>query len=317
MPLILKIISFRLGQVILIGLVVGILSFVMLQSLSGDIAFRIAAARYGYDLMDSTAAQAVRAELNLNQPLITQLYDWLLAIFSLDLGYSLVSGGSVIDEITHQLGTTILLAITSLIVSLLIALPVGIISAIYRNGWFDRCCYIISMLLKSIPSVILAIFLIMLFAISLNILPVAGYGEAKHLILPSLSLGLLLAAVSNRVIRDNVVQSLESPWYDFTQYKGLSQFLIIKNHVIRNSATPVIAYIGVQFAYIIEGVVVIETIFLLPGIGHALIHAVFARDIPMVQGVAVVLGCIYVLLNLLIDILCHAIDPRERNNKIF
>ena len=317
MPLILKIISFRLGQIILIGLVVGILSFVMLQSLSGDIAFRIAAARYGYDLMDSTAAEAVRAELNLNQPLIMQLYDWLLAIFSLDLGHSLVSGRSVIDEITHQLGTTILLAITSLIVSLLIALPVGIISAIYRNSWFDRCCYTISMLLKSIPTVILAIFLIMLFAISLNILPVAGYGEAKHLILPSLSLGLLLAAVSNRVIRDNVLQSLESPWYDFAQYKGLSQFLIIKNHVIRNSVTPVIAYIGVQFAYIIEGVVVIETIFLLPGIGHALIHAVFARDIPMVQGVAVVLGCVYVLLNLLIDILCHAIDPRERNNKVF
>lgn len=313
MPPLLTIILFRLGQVILVGLVVGILSFIMLQSLSGDIAFRIAAARYGYDLMDSVAAEAVRAELNLDQPLIIQLYDWLLAVFSLDLGYSMVSGGLVIDEITHQLGTTIILAFLSLLTSLLIALPIGILCAIYRDSWLDRCCYAMSMLFKSMPAVILAVFLILIFAIHLKILPAAGYGEAKYLILPSLSLGLILAAVSNRIIRDSVLQSLESPWYDFAQYKGLSRFIIIKNHVIRNSATPVIAYIGVQFAYILEGAVVIETIFLLPGIGHALIHAVFARDIPMVQGIALILGCLYVLLNLVIDMLCHAIDPRGKN----
>jgi len=302
----------RLVQACLVALIVGIISFAMVQSLPGDAAFRIAASRYGYDVMDAAAAAAVRTELNLDQPWIWQLRVWLSSLAHFDLGRSLVTGEPVVAEIAHQLGHSLLLAGSAVIVSLLIAVPVGVAAGLRPGGWTDRASLVVSVSLRALPAFALGIVLILVFAIQAKLLPVAGYAGPLHLVLPSLALGLGLAAVSNRVVRDSVADAMAADWRLFARTKGLSQSATLARHVARNAALPVIAYVGVQLAFLVEGVVIVETIFAWPGIGHALVHAIFARDVAMVQGTALTLGLLYVVLNLIVDLLCHAIDPRSR-----
>ena len=162
------------------------------------------------------------------------------------------------------------------------------------------------------PAFALGIVLVLIFAVQLKLFPVAGFRGFQHLILPSLTLGLGLAAVSNRVVRDAVVEAMSAEWRLFARTKGLSAGVTMIRHVLRNASLPVVTYVGVQMAYLIEGVVIVETVFAWPGIGHALVHAIFARDISMVQGTALTLGLIYVVLNLVIDLACRSIDPRSQ-----
>ncbi len=300
-------------QAVIVAVIVGVVSFAMMQALPGDAAYRIAAGRYGYDMMDAAAADAVRAELGLDRPWFSQLADWLGALVQFDLGRSLVYGTPVIDEIATQLGFSLLLAAGAVVTSLLIAIPVGIAAGLRPGGWLDRLTLAMSIFLRAIPAFALGVVLVLVFAVQLKMFPVAGFRGPEHLVLPSLTLGLGLAAVSNRVVRDAVVQSMASEWRLFARTKGLSARLTVIRHVVRNAALPVVTYVGVQMAYLIEGVVIVETVFAWPGIGHALVHAIFGRDIAMVQGTALTLGLIYVALNLLIDLACRGIDPRGRS----
>ena len=300
----------RLFQAVLVALIVGVVSFAMMQALPGDAAYRIAAGRYGYDLMDAAAAELVRIELGLDQPLIIQLGDWLRMLATFDLGNSLVTGAPVIDEITYQLSHSLVLAGAAVVVSVLIAIPVGVASGLNPGGVIDRLSLGVSVVLRAIPAFALAVVLILVFAVQVRLLPVAGHGGWEHLILPSLTLGLGLAAVSNRVVRDAVADAMAADWYLFARTKGLSRGTVLIRHVLRNAALPVVAYIAVQLAYLVEGVVIVESVFAWPGIGHALVHAIFGRDIVMVQGAALTLGLLYVVLSLTVDLACRGIDPR-------
>ncbi len=294
----------------MVAIVVGIVSFAMMQALPGDAAFRIAAGRYGYDMMNAASAEAVRAELGLDRSLFVQLGAWLGSLAQFDLGRSLVTGAPVVDEIAHQLGASLLLAGSAVTVSVLIALPVGVVSGLNPDSLVDRITLAISVSIRAVPIFALAVLLILVLAIQTKLLPVAGFDRVEHLVLPSLTLGLSLAAVSNRVVRDAVAEAMNSDWYDFARTKGLSQRITLLRHVARNASVPVVAYIGVQLAYLIEGVVIVEAVFSWPGIGHALVHAIFDRDVPMVQGTALTLGLLYVVLNLMIDLACRCLDPR-------
>ncbi|MGI9489465.1 MAG: ABC transporter permease [Geminicoccaceae bacterium] len=300
----------RALQAVMVAIVVGIVSFAMMQALPGDAAFRIAAGRYGYDMMNAASAEAVRAELGLDQPLFVQLGTWLWSLAQFDMGSSLVTGAPVAHEIAHQLGASLLLAGAAVAISILIALPVGVASGLNPGGLFDRTTLAISVALRAVPAFALAVVLILVFAVQIRLLPVAGFDRMEHLVLPALTLGLSLAAVSNRVVRDAVAEAMTSDWYHFARTKGLSQRITLFRHVARNAAVPVVAYIGVQLAFLIEGVVIVESVFSWPGIGHALVHAIFDRDVPMVQGTALTLGLLYVLLNLVIDLACRGLDPR-------
>ncbi|MEM7207190.1 MAG: ABC transporter permease [Pseudomonadota bacterium] len=300
----------RLVQAILVALVVAIVSFAMMQALPGDAAYRIAAGRYGYDVMDAAAAELVRTELGLDRPLTLQLLDWVVALSTFDLGNSLVSGNSVWSEVADQLGASLLLAICAIVLSVLIAAPIGVVAGLNAGGWVDRLSLVVSVATRTVPAFALGIILMLWLAVEAKLFPVAGYGNGRHLVLPSLTLALGLAAVSNRVIRDAVYDATRSPWYAFARNKGLSNSAVFRRHVARNVAVPAVAYVGVQLAYLIEGVVIIESVFAWPGIGHALVHAIFERDVPMVQGTALTLGLIFVALNLLVDLLCRWLDPR-------
>lgn len=307
----LRAIAFRLAQAACVAFVVGVMSFLMMQAMPGDMAFRIAAARYGYDLVSAELAEAVRAELGLEAGPLAQFLRWMGDLAQFDLGRSLVSGERVWEEIAHQFGASLQLAVVALVFSLLLGPPLGIYAGLHAGGRFDRALLIIASAFRSIPQFLLGLVLIVVIAVQFQLLPAAGHGRAAHFILPALTLALGLAAASARITRDAMVNVAASPYYAFARAKGLSEMQVLLHHGLRNIGAPVITYLGLQFVFLAEGVVVVETIFGWPGIGHALIHAVFHRDIPMVQGTALVMGLGFVVLNALVDLAVRAIDPRQ------
>lgn len=303
----------RLLQAVLVAFTVGLLTFIMIRLLPGDVAYRIAAGRYGYDVVDSAAAARVAAELDLNRPAIEAFGLWLYDLVRLDLGTSLVSGEPVWDELVMQLGHTLQLAVSAILLSLLIGPPLGILAGLNRGGLLDRGLMLVSTALRALPQFVVGLGLIVIFGLMLNLLPTAGHTHGSHLVLPAFTLALGLAAVSAQVARDAMAEVAQSQFYRFARTKGLPEWQVFRRHGLRNVAVPIVTYLGVQFIYLVEGVVVVETLFAWPGIGHALVHAVFGRDVPVIQGAALVMGLMFVVLNAAVDGLCYIIDPRRRD----
>ena len=303
----------RLLQAVLVAFTVGLLTFIMIRLLPGDVAYRIAAGRYGYDVVDSAAAAKVAAELDLNRPAIEAFGLWLYDLVRLDLGTSLVSGEPVWDELVMQLGHTLQLAVSAILLSLLIGPPLGILAGLNRGGFLDRGLMLVSTALRALPQFVVGLGLIVIFGLMLNLLPTAGHAHGSHLVLPAFTLALGLAAVSAQVARDAMAEVAQSQFYRFARTKGLPEWQVFRRHGLRNVAVPIVTYLGVQFIYLVEGVVVVETLFAWPGIGHALVHAIFGRDVPVIQGAALVMGLMFVVLNAAVDGLCYIIDPRRRD----
>ncbi|MBJ7539044.1 ABC transporter permease [Marinomonas transparens] len=299
----------RLLQLVCVVWGVGTLTFVLMRALPGDMAYRIAASRYGQDNVDSQAAALVRNELQLDLPPWLAYWHWLMDLLQFKLGHSLVSGEPVIDSVQHMLGHSLLLAVAGLCLSALIAVPLGLFSA-WRGNPLDSVLMGLSSMVRAMPVFVLGVLLLLVFALHWNWFPVAGFGTAMHLVLPALTLAISFAAISNRVVRDSAKQVFGSSFYTFSQVKGLSKWRTFQRHGIRNIALPVVAFLGIQLVSMIEGIVMIESLFSWPGIGHGLAHAIFARDIPVIQGAALAMGALFVLLNTLVDIVCHWIDPR-------
>ncbi|MDA8453612.1 ABC transporter permease [Acidovorax sp. GBBC 3334] len=301
-------------QIVALALIVGTLCFAMARSLPGDMATRIAAGRYGYDLVSNAAASAVRGELGLDRPVWQALLSWWGDIARLDLGTSFVSGDPVWNEIAHQLGATVDLSVAALLIAMALGLPLGIWSGLHPGGRVDRTAAALAVLLRATPPFLLAVLLMLAVAVHLGMLPVAGDAHAGSLLLPALTLGLGLAAGLARVAGAAMRQAAASPSLVFARAKGLTDRQALWRHGLPQAALPVVAYLGVQSVFLVEGAVVVETLFAWPGIGHALVHAVFGRDVPMVQGAALCMGLLFVMFNLLVDAACVAIDPRRRTD---
>ncbi|MBP0598027.1 ABC transporter permease [Herbaspirillum sp. LeCh32-8] len=302
----------RLLQATMVALLVGTLCFFMTRMLPGDMAYRIAAGRYGYDMVTSAAADAVRHELGLDRPLLAALAEWWSRLLQLNLGQSQVTAQPVLTELAHQLGPTLRLSALAMVLSLLLGPPLGVLAGLRPGGVLDRATLALSVGLRALPAFLLGLVLVLLFSVQLGALPAAGHGDHGSILLPALTLALGLAAVSCRVARDAMVSVRSSAYFGFALTKGLSEHQALARHGLRNVAAPVVAYLGVQLVMLVEGVVLVETIFAWPGIGHALVHAIFGRDVPMIQGTALVLGLMFVLFNALVDLACALIDPRRR-----
>ncbi|GGA59510.1 ABC transporter permease [Pelagibacterium lentulum] len=305
-----KAIGYRAAQALIVAALIGVLTFLMMRALPGDIAFRIAAGRYGYDAVNAAAAEAVRQELNLDQSALAAFFQWFGDLLRLDFGRSVISGRPVVEEIRHQLGASLQLAGAALAISLFIGPPLGVLAGLRAGGWLDRSLLVVSTALRSVPQFMLGLLLIVIVSIQLRWLPPAGYGQVAHFILPATTLALGLAAVSARVARDAMAGVASSSYYAFGRWKGLDEGQVFRRHGLRNIGVPLVTFIGLQLVMLVEGVVVIESIFAWPGIGHALVHAIFGRDVPMVQATALMLGIGFVALNALVDLLTHWIDPR-------
>lgn len=305
-----KQLSWRLLQAIFVVLAVGLLTWLLVQALPGDMAWRIASGRYGYDRVDASAVALVQQELSGSLAQSGALLHWLMDLLQFNFGRSLVSGEPVMDELRWQLGQTLALAGVSLLLALLLTLPIGIWAGCHAHGKVDRALFWLTSMLKSIPHFALGMLLILLFALQLDWLPAAGHGDAHHFLLPALTLAISLTAVGVRVVREATEQVVTAGYYRWGAQKGLTPPQLLLRHGLRNLASPVLTWFGMQFVWLVEGVVVVETLFAWPGIGHALVHAIFARDVPVIQASAMTLGLLFVVLNMLVDAGCHLLDPR-------
>lgn len=309
---VLRLTASRLLQALLVALVVGVAGFAMMEALPGDAAYRIAAGRYGYDVVSGAAADQVRAELGLDRPAWVRLGEWLGKLATLDLGRSPVTGEPIAHVLDYSLTHSAALALVALLVAMAIALPLGCAAGLWTGSAFDRTVTGLSIGLRATPAFLLGIVLMLLLGVELRLLPTAGHTHAANLALPALTLGLLLAAVLTQVVRGSVADAVASESFQFARLKGLSMPVAFWRHGVRAAAVPVVAYLGVQAVLLLEAVVVVESVFSWPGIGHALTHAVFERDVPMIQGTALTLGLAFVLLTFLVDLAGFALDPRSR-----
>lgn len=303
-------IVWRLLQLVGLVMLIGSACFFMMHSLPGDLATRIAASRYGPDLMSMQATQAVQLELGLDKPLAWQWVQWLNQLLQGNLGFSLISGESVWSELSHQLGATLLLSVSAITIAIVFGTSLGISAAINPQSVYGRMVNYTSVFVKSLPLFLIGLLLILCVAYTQADIPIAGHGQMSSLILPSLTLALPLSFGLARVVATTTRPILDSSMVEFARIKGLSRGKVLVLHVLPNVLNPLLAYCGSQIVLLIEGAIIVESIFAWPGIGHALVHAIFGRDIPLIQGSALAMTAIFIAINAALDLLMISLDPR-------
>ncbi|MFN8592958.1 MAG: ABC transporter permease [Thermomicrobiales bacterium] len=259
----------------------------------------------------------IRKAYRLDQPILVQYQLWLGDILSGKLGRSYRQRTEVSTLIIERIPLTAKLATYSFAISLLIALPLGIIAAVRRNTWIDVAATIFAVLVASSPVFFTGIIFILIFAFQLGWFPSIGDGdggldELYHLFLPSLTLGLSLAAITTRITRSSMVEALTQDYIETARAKGLPARSVILKHALRNALLPIVTVSGLLFGFLIVGTVLVEFTFGLGGLGSLLIDAVQVRDYPVVQGATVFIAALFILINLVVDILYGIIDPRVR-----
>ena len=304
----------RLGFLVLTIFAASLLAFLLLHAVPGGSAETIARHTL-VGLEEEVSAQMiteVSARYDLNDPLWIQYADWLsAAVFHGDLGTSFVYFDTpVLSLISLAIVPTLILAGASMLIVIVVGIPLGIYSAIHENSPGDiviRCATVFSI---SFPSFWVALMLILVFSISLDWLPVTGYGTPANLILPAVALALHPTAVIIRIVRTSMLETLGQQYITFAIAKGLSFRRIIWNHAVKNTLIPVVTLLGLYFGHLLAGTVIIESIFAWPGIGKLLVDGVFSHDIPVVTSCIVVIVTIFLVVNLGVDLLYHVIDPR-------
>lgn len=303
-------------QALSVAVFVSVLCFIMVRQLPGDLAYRIAAGRYGYDLVDTRAAAAVHDELGLDRPILAQLGDWLLALARFDLGTSLITSQPVASEVSYYLVGTLQLTAVALVLAIALGVTVGVVAARRPGGVVDRITDVWVAAVRALPPFLLGLLLVTVFSIHLGLLPAVGHGSATSIVLPAVTLAVGLSGLFARVTRDAVAEVNASEYVQFARTKGLGERVVFARHVARNAAVLVVPYIGAQALILIEGVVVVESLFGWQGLGHALVHAVFWRDIPVLQATALTLALIVVAINTLVDLTMATLDPRPRREAV-
>jgi len=263
------------------------------------------------------ARDALRRELGLDQPLPIQYAAWLARVLRGDLGRSIRTHQPVSEAILQRLPVTIELSALAMLVSLSIALPAGIVAAVRRNSRADVISTVFSLLGVSMPNFLLAVLLIFVLSLQLRWLPPIGYvnplqdigANLKGMIMPALALGTALAAVVARLTRSSLLEVLSQDYIRTAWAKGLREGLSIQRHAMKNSLIPVVTVVGLQLGNLLGSAIVTETIFALPGVGRLVIDSIFQRDFPLVQGVVLYLSLIFLMVNLLVDLVYAYRDP--------
>jgi peptide/nickel transport system permease protein len=289
---------------------VSVITFSMMYLVPGDPAEMIAVARYGKESVTAETIEHVRAKLGLDQPVPVQYFHWLSNVLQGELGYSFRTDQPVLDEILTRLPATIQLALAGMLVALIIAIPVGVISATRQYSAVDNISMFGAFLGASMPSFWLGLLLILFFSVHLGWLPVFGRGGIEHLTLPAITLGIGMAAINTRLTRSSMLEVLNQDYIRTARAKGLSENVVIYKHALKNALIPVITIIGLQFGHLLEGAVIVEVIFAWPGMGRLMVDSIFARDLPVIQGCVLFISVIFVLTNLLVDIFYAYLDPK-------
>lgn len=256
--------------------------------------------------------EALRTRLGLDRPLGVQYYHFWANLFRGDLGESIYQRQPVFDLVMERFPNTALLAVCAVLVSLVIAFPLGIFSALRQRSAVDYLSLGFSILGISMPVFWLGPLLILIFAVQLHWLPVTGMGSWKHLVLPSLTLGFGLSAITIRMIRSSMIEVMNQDYIRTAFAKGLGRGRVVRKHALKNVMIPVITIVGLQLGALFGGVIITEKVFSYPGLGSLLITAIRGRDYPLVQGAILVIALTYIGINLLVDLLYSRVDPRIR-----
>lgn len=307
----LKYILKRIFLVFFVVIGVTIVTFSTMHFAPGDPAEIIAVARYGDDLTQEQI-DWVRVTEGFDSPVYIQYLIWIEHVSRLDLGRSLVTSHDILEEITIRLPATFKLAVSSLVISLCIAIPAGIISAVRKNTVIDHLCMSAALLGVSIPNFWLGLLLIWLFSLTLHLFPSYGYGGGEHLVLPAITLGTSMAAITTRLTRSSMLDVLNQEYIVTAKAKGLDEKTILLRHALKNAMLPVITFAGLQLGFLLGGAVIVETIFAWPGIGKLLVDSIYARDFAMVQGCVLFIAVLFAFTNLIVDITYAFLDPRIR-----
>ncbi len=304
----LRYLAAQLFQAVLVVLFVTLVVAVMLR-FSGDPAV---AQFQGASAPTAEQLQQIRTALGLDQPVWLQYLHFLGGVLRGDFGTSFRGGTSVGSLIRQALPPTVLLALCSLLLSLALSLPLGVYAAVHRGRWGDQLIRFFTLLGLSFPNFWLGIMLVLIFGVTLRWLPPSGYEGAASLVLPSVTLGLILTSTTVRLLRASLLDVLSSQYVTVARSKGLSERRVLYKHALRNTAIPVITFIGLQFGGLVGGVVVVEQVFAWPGMGLLALQAISNRDYPVLQGAVTVLALLVVLINLLVDLSYGLFDPRVR-----
>jgi len=295
--------------------VVAVFVFLLLHLSPGDPATVIAG-----DYASPADVARIRAQLGLDQPLHLQFVTWIGRVLQGDLGVSIFSNLPVSTLIAQRLEPTVALALLTLALAVAVAVPLGVIAAWQAGSWIDRLVMGFAVLGFSVPVFVLGYVLIYLLAIKLGLFPVQGYAPLAdgiwpflhRLALPSVTLSVIFVALIARITRASVLEVLAEDYIRTAYAKGLPERLVLLRHALRNAAVPIITVIGIGFSLLIGGVVVTESVYNIPGLGRLTVDAVLRRDYPVIQGIILVFSAAYVVINLVIDILYTAFDPRIR-----
>ncbi len=260
----------------------------------------------------ATDREALRHSLGLDLPIIQQWFLYLHGFFHFDLGASLHSKQLVSQLLLEHISPTLILSFASLFIAIIISVPLGILSAVYKDSIWDRLSMMTAILGISIPNFVMGPLLILIFSLWLGWFPVSGNEGISSLILPALTLGTALAAILSRMIRSSMIEILQEDYIRSVRARGLTEFNILIYHALRNALLPVVTILGMQLGTLLAGAVITETIFSWPGIGQLMIESIQKRDYPVVQGCVILISFTYVLINLIADFVCVSLDPRIR-----
>jgi ABC-type dipeptide/oligopeptide/nickel transport system permease component len=293
--------------------------FFLLQMVPGDAALAL----LGPTAQPEELAE-LRASLGLDQPLPIQYAKWLGQVLQGDLGTSIQQRSPVLDILLERFNNTLILTISAVLVSVLLGVTAGIISATRQYSWFDRISMLLALFGNSMPAFWLGLMSILIFSLRLRWFPAAGmwpitgpytfFTLLQHLTLPAVTLGIAAAAVNARITRSSVLEIIRQDYVRTAHAKGLPEGRVIWRHVLRNATLPVLTVVGVQFGFLLGSAVITETVFSWPGLGLALYNAIAVRDFPVVQGGVLVVATAFVLINLLVDLTYAWVDPRIRYN---
>lgn len=311
----LRFILARLGGTLAVLALVAVMVFALTRLASGDpIALLLGDQATAEDI-----AQA-RVQYGLDQPLLTQFGYWIKEVAQGNLGNSIFLQRPVTQALAERAEPTFFLATFAVAIAALIGIPCGLIAAVWRGRLVDQIFSAVAMLGASVPSFWMGLILIQVFAVGLGWFPASGYGNPgvpfierlHHLVLPATVLGVLNSALIIRFTRASVLDILNEDYVRTARSKGLSERVVVLKHVLRNALVPIVTVLGLTLALMIGGAVVTETVFNLPGVGNLVVRAVLRRDYPVIQGTLLVIAAIYVLINLVIDLIYMIVDPRIR-----
>ncbi|MET0724466.1 MAG: ABC transporter permease [Tardiphaga sp.] len=294
----------RIALALSVALAVSALAFLVLR-LSGDVAIAIAG-----EGASNADLDIIRETYGLNRPLIVQYGAWLWQTLGGDFGTSLYFKVPVAELVLQKLPTTMILGVAGLLLGLLIALPLGVCAAIWRNSWIDRVAMGVAVIAQAVPTFCVALVLIMLLAVWQRWLPVSGSGTWQHFVMPTITLGFYVMPPFMRLIRSNMIEVLSADYVRTARAKGLPARTVILRHAFRNAVVPLIGLIAVQLGFLLGGSVVVESVFALDGLGYLAFRSISYKDFPVLQSIVLLLSLIYVVLTTLADIANVWLDPR-------